>query len=275
MTMMAEKLDQDGSAALAADSMDLATLECDLDDHQLPLLKFGENTTESNSRHLLWQFCGKFKIIATPYLDGRHYANKPDELWVMTKRLQRMHEKDYVHADIRCFNLVFQGPDSRPIDLDFGGKVDEERKYPGGYVSGLGDGIRLGEGGKPITKLDDCFAWQQVVFVFHVLSPPETDPDGDVAAERERTEELLYINREKELRYRTLIPGQEKEFLDDLLAFLHDIVEAGWSVRPAPKLRTELEKYGFAVNCAGGTEHPARPRVGSKPATGSPLKRVP
>ena len=49
-------------------------------------------------------------IIAIPFREGGHVANKPSAFLPVIDHLQELHEKGYVHGDIRAYNTVFGNP---------------------------------------------------------------------------------------------------------------------------------------------------------------------
>jgi len=89
------------------------------------------------------------EIIATPYREGVHEAKLPKAFLPIIDQLQELHEKGFVHGDIRAFNTVFgeTADEGWLIDFDFGGKVGAT-VYPSGYRAVLEDGLRLGESEK-------------------------------------------------------------------------------------------------------------------------------
>ena len=93
-------------------------------------------------------------VIATPFRKGRHLAKRPKDFLPIINHLETLHDKGYVHGDIRAFNVVF--PEEKCgsgylIDFDFSGKPGEV-VYPKGYSSLLPDGDREGEGGEKIEN---------------------------------------------------------------------------------------------------------------------------
>lgn len=132
-------------------------------------------TEKKRKRNRLFALEGKLEIIETPFYSGKHYARSPQDFIPVVQFLQDMHTKDYVHGDIRCFNIIFG---KRLIDFDFGGKVKAgvALTYPEGYAHVLPsqDGKRRGRAGKPITKLDDVYALTQVIFDCHDFYPPDS-----------------------------------------------------------------------------------------------------
>jgi hypothetical protein len=50
---------------------------------------------------------GSLLIIDTPYRPGGHVANSPKAFLPIINALQDLHERGYVHGDIRAFNTVF------------------------------------------------------------------------------------------------------------------------------------------------------------------------
>ena len=123
----------------------------------------------------LWNFRGQIKIIATPYHKGKHYATHPKQFFPILNYLEEMHNNGWVHGDIRAYNMILnyeepEHPKGWLIDFDFGGRIDENPKYPRGYVKILHDGFRLGEKGKSITFEDDWYALGQVIFQCYVMN---------------------------------------------------------------------------------------------------------
>ena len=84
--------------------------------------------------------------------------------------LDGTNKKDDTHA----FNIVFgketgQKRNGWLIDFDFGGTLGE-KKYPAHYKASLDDGIRLGVGGKTITKFHDYYAlWKVIDDAFDIV----------------------------------------------------------------------------------------------------------
>jgi len=113
------------------------------------------------------------KIIATPYRKGGHVAKTPKAFLPIIAQLEELHDKDFVHGDIRAFNTVFgENPDEGwLIDFDFGGKAEETR-YPKGYRTVLVDGTRYGESEEYIMKWHDWYALTRLIFHVHELVPP-------------------------------------------------------------------------------------------------------
>jgi hypothetical protein len=93
----------------------------------------------------LWQFGGELLVIETEFHVGRHYALSSRDFLPVVEFLQKMHEKDYAHGDIRCANIVFG---KCLIDFDLGGRVEEAPTYPDGYEHDLVDGSRRGRSGQ-------------------------------------------------------------------------------------------------------------------------------
>lgn len=72
-----------------------------------------------------------------------------------------MHEKNYVHGDIRCSNIVVSndGYECRLIDFDYSGTEDKQL-YPIGWNESIDDGERHPEarGCNALKKSHDIFA---------------------------------------------------------------------------------------------------------------------
>jgi hypothetical protein len=106
----------------------------------------------------IFNFRGKLKVIAVPFIEGSHCPKKKDQLLGVAKFLKKMHDNGFVHGDIRLLNIVFteKHEDSQLIDLDFGGKDDDDSLvYPPGYKEVLRDGHRVGIAAQHISL--PCF----------------------------------------------------------------------------------------------------------------------
>jgi serine/threonine protein kinase len=133
-----------------------------------------DSSLGNGNKNWLWQSWGRILILEIPFYEGRHFAKTASELLSVVDRLIELHSEGYVHGDIRPFNIVFNGMESRLIDLDLGGKLSERPIYPVGYVRTV-DGVqRLGRAGETITKSDDWYALLSVIFKLHVFSPAGT-----------------------------------------------------------------------------------------------------
>jgi hypothetical protein len=119
-------------------------------------------------------------IITTPYRVGTHTTTRPTAFLPIIDQLVAIHAKNYVHGDIRAFNMVF-GEDVTNgwlIDFDFAGPCGKTT-YPPDYVNSLGDGRRLGRENRMITKMHDWFAIFSVIYVIHVLDDEHMESIGD------------------------------------------------------------------------------------------------
>jgi serine/threonine protein kinase len=124
-----------------------------------------------DQRYRIFDFRGKLKVIAVPFIEGSHVPQSKEQLLGVAKFLKKMHDSEFVHGDIRLLNIVFtkKPEDSQLIDFDFGGKGDDDSLvYPPGYKRPLEDGLRIGEGEERILKWHDVyalfFAFDKVLF---------------------------------------------------------------------------------------------------------------
>ena len=115
----------------------------------------------------------KLLVIATPYRPGSHTVTKPKGFVPILSELRKLHDKGFVHGDIRAFNTVFNEEDSEGylIDFDYGGRKNEAR-YPKGYRWELKDGHRLGSEGNNIEPWHDWYALGQLIFARAHISIP-------------------------------------------------------------------------------------------------------
>jgi hypothetical protein len=72
-----------------------------------PLLDFGDpipiDVTEYD---WLWQFRGRLLILATPFREGYHFAQRPTDFIPIIEHLEHIHHEGFVHGDIRAYNMV-------------------------------------------------------------------------------------------------------------------------------------------------------------------------
>ena len=73
----------------------------------------------------------RFVYIKYSYLDGDHSPTLLKQFAGVTHMLHKVHEKGYVHGDIRLENIVFSSNGSHLIDFDLA--KNEGRLYPEGY----------------------------------------------------------------------------------------------------------------------------------------------
>jgi hypothetical protein len=248
---------------------------------------------KKEKRNRLFAFEGKFEIIETPFYQGKHYARSPQDFVPVVQFLQDMHRKDYVHGDIRCFNIVFG---KRLIDFDFGGKVSASvtPTYPKGYAFVLPsrDGNRRGRAGGPITKVDDVYALTQAIFACHDFIPPAEKPtqrsptvESPGTTEKSGRATTLDSPRADSLTIENLkkFPLGKRDpvkQLNDLMKFLEKVQVEGWSVEPNANFRMGLSECGVRVSIDEGrpkdddddNDHPF-PAGTCPTATGSPNER--
>jgi serine/threonine protein kinase len=157
-----------------------------------PLLFLAKKTASSNVRNFgdvsdiqqvsakqqdwLWDNNGKLQLIETAFQksgsQNAHEAQKPGDFIPIINHLLHLHEQDFVHGDIRAFNMVFNGNDGKLIDFDLSGKVGTS-KYPPCYKNTLPDAIRCGQVLSLIEKHHDWYALGKVIFSFHGFQAPD------------------------------------------------------------------------------------------------------
>jgi hypothetical protein len=141
-----------------------------------------------------------------------------------------MHADGFVHADIRAFNIVFNGDEGRLIDFDFSGKVGEA-KYPDGYVHYLDDGHRVGRSLQKVEKWHDWAALLNVIFVVHGLQPPL----GSIDLLNRWNDLLWFFNTDQ-------TPEAVKGLAGELITFLK-AVEGELQFRPTNAFKEGLAKF--------------------------------
>jgi len=194
------------------------------------------------------------EILATPYREGGHEAKSPKAFLPIIAQLEELHEKGFVHGDIRSFNTVFgeSEDDGWLIDFDFGGRAGET-VYPKGYRMALEDGHRLGESEEEIRKWHDWHALMRLMFTVHRFHPPDevNGPDGQMIRE---SWELGKMNRSWERKEADPTPD-EIEKLKELLCRLH---HQGWTVQPSQAFKNVLARteVGHTMTNQGATGSP-------------------
>jgi hypothetical protein len=216
----------------------------------------------------LWNFKGQLKVIETKYHEGMHYATKPKQLLPIVDFLESMHKDNYVHGDIRAYNMVLNYEDDKKpegwlIDFDFGGRIDtnEPPKYPTGYKNSLDDGFRLGEPGDSITCDHDLYALGQIIFsICYSLNHHDRE-----SVSNEVRLELLdspYTFKAMNGDYSQLEGGAAK-FLRD---YLCTASEYGFELTLEDRFQKSLKDCNLL-------QVPNSPRIDSQGATGSPEKK--
>jgi serine/threonine protein kinase len=225
-------------------------------------MEFGTRGENHNLSDRLWEFKGQLMILSSPHIPGRHYATSVSQLLAAVERLESLHNKGYVHGDIRAYNIIFGFGTAELIDFDFGGVEDRDSTvYPEGYNQALCDGHRLGKAGKPITKRHDWRALLYILFNLHVLeSPliesalPTNDKHGqlplshsdDVARTRVRIETYrLHLERDRLRQSFAAVQDPSDDEVKELKDFL--VMVNSWNVRLLPEFQSALSMMGFYI----------------------------
>ena len=119
-----------------------------------------------------WTAGRSLQVIVTPYRPGTHVAKKPTSFLKIIDDLKSLHDKGFVHGDIRGFNTVFDENSGCLIDFDFGGK-EGKAEYPKGYRHALLDGKRRIDESRIIQKWHDWYALGRLIFEVYEIKPPE------------------------------------------------------------------------------------------------------
>jgi hypothetical protein len=224
-------------------------------------LEFG-GTTDKKAVNVFWQCRTNLLVIATPYREGTHVATKPSDFVPIIDHLQYLHSKNYVHGDIRCFNMIlalnpkpkpepnaiFDASDGCLIDFDFGGKHDTA-KYPIGYKQILFDGSRRGWDNAVIEKSDDWYALGMIIFsCYHFVAPTTIELDN-------KTKVALWLFTNSKFT------GLETE-ITRLRQFLIDTTKAGYTMEKAGSFAVYMNKSGHDASTHMATGSP--PNKGQK-----------
>ena len=229
--------------------------------------KFGELIKYNPRRSveemdMIWKFTGNLLIISTLYRDGVHYATHPYHFLPIINQLCHLHSKGLVHGDIRAYNMVLQHEvDSSEtnnvvdyessdgttnqctgwlIDFDFGGECGKV-KYPTGYKGELKDGDRPGDGGQPITIMDDWKSLIRLIFHTHSILKSELSPPSiETRLAKDDAEEALkeYCTRSDDHVFDFDRPAEL------LRTYLGHISKA-YTVELNPKFKADLVKCGL------------------------------
>jgi hypothetical protein len=233
---------------------------------------------KSNGRPLL--------VIATPYRPGGHVAKKPKAFLPIIDQLEKLHERGFVHGDIRAFNPVFGEQEDQGwlIDFDFGGKLGTGTSYPEGYRNKLADGERIGDGEhqSEILKWHDWYASGRLIFEIHQLEAPDGQDEelarsgwlitkmakfwqkrtADKAKARTDIAKARIVAMAKLWLFRDTDPPLEE--IAKLKNMLCDLDEQEWTVRPSPLFTIELQKTtvgAIAINRRAAGSPPEKNRV--------------
>ena len=195
----------------------------------------------------------KLLVIATPYRPGSHTVTKPKGFVPILSELRKLHDKGFVHGDIRAFNTVFNEEDSEGylIDFDYGGRKNEAR-YPKGYRRSLDDGHRLGSEGHKIEPWHDWYALGQLIFALHIFLPPDGQSDKretEFRARISKAHDFWDMNNRDPT-------SEEVKRLENLLC---ELDEQGWTVRPGQSfgvLLASITDTGLVATNQGATGSP-------------------
>jgi serine/threonine protein kinase len=204
--------------------------------------KFPENSDISTFNHggsyhddCLWSDTrGCLLIIATPYRIGGHVAKSVKAFLPVIDQLELMHQKGFVHGDIRAFNTVFNEQEQEQgsnksclIDFDFGGPIGERTCYPEGYRQFLSDGLRIGREKEKIEKWHDWYALGQLIFNIHEINLENVSEEL----------QLKFFHKSKFwTRIRKEVVEEEALFrnqIKELKSFLNEIDKPEWQVSPS------------------------------------------
>jgi len=211
---------------------------------------------ESENCHINDKFWIKSKertllIIAAPYRRGSHAAKKAGAFVPIIDQLEALHEKGFVHGDIRAFNTVFGDQENEGwlIDFDFGGKLGSTC-YPRGYRRNLADGHRLGDGDdeaeNKIPQWHDWYALGRLIFFVHEFVRPE----GVLAHQVVQFFDVVEA-------WRLLSQDPTPKMIAGLRACLVSLDEQGWTVSPNRQFKAELAKNtALAATNRGATGSP-------------------
>ena len=94
--------------------------------------------------------------------------------------LQRLHQKGYIHGDVREQNIIFAKEDSFLIDFDLARKESRESVYPSGYISTHPERHPNAKPQCIMKKEHDVFAIQKVMRKFYQEKMNNIDTFRDI-----------------------------------------------------------------------------------------------
>jgi serine/threonine protein kinase len=240
----------------------------------------GENRNLTNSPDWLWEFKGQLMILSSPHIPGSHYATSVSQLQAAVEQLESLHNKGYVHGDIRAFNIIFGPGTADLIDFDIGGVENRDSTvYPEGYNQALRDSHRLGKAGKPITKRHDWRALCMVLFSLHIVLPPprenaNSDPQDAPESPGFAFQQMKDTLNEQSnlLRRETLLQrfAATQDPSPDEIRELKVLLEAigSWNVGPSIEFQDRLSTVGLlGSSSAKDTSQLATGSTSKEPAT--------
>jgi Protein kinase domain len=196
---------------------------------------------EETQQDCLWDKNGKLQLIETAFRNSHrlnvHEAQRPGDFLPIINHLQHLHEQNFVHGDIRAFNMVFDGEDGRLIDFDLSG-LEGKTWYPLGYKYELPDALRCGHAHSLIEKHHDWYALGKVIFEFHEFQVPDNlDKQDKILLTFERTELSERFNKlgaKEGLAEEGLSEGLS-ELISELFSNLKDLLKQldlnGWTCK--------------------------------------------
>jgi hypothetical protein len=173
-------------------------------------------------------------IISTPYRVGTHTSTMPTAFIPIIDQLVALHANNYVHGDIRAYNMVFGNvtKDGWLIDFDFSGPF-KNTTYPTNYQNDLGDGSRLGKQNEMITKLNDWYALFSVIFMVHVwVDVGGMIDSGDIV--------YRYIKLQKYSPTKETGDDIPTDIIDELKKLLTDYEGSGGHFSPSERFSESL-----------------------------------
>jgi serine/threonine protein kinase len=203
------------------------------------------------------------KVISTPYREGKHWAMYPRSFIPIIDQLKKLHSNDYVHGDIRAYNIIFnENEDKRQgwlIDFDFGGKCVGESlvTYPPRYMSALDDGQRIGKSYKIIQKWHDWYALGQLIFSKHTFEVPE-----DLKID-EHTELVMLKKKAQVIKKWTNMINSDLDDndIEELKHFLK-LYETAYGFTLLPRIIKESNEIVQHGSCKEATSSPISKNIG-------------
>ena len=202
----------------------------------------GNDDNNINSSFSIEGFCKNppcnilLQIISTPYREGSHSAKNPINYLPIIDQLEKLHAQNFVHGDIRAYNIVFGDRDASGtppqgwlIDFDLGGEAGKVF-YPPGYNDVLDDGQRCGRPGQPIEKWHDWWALGHLIFHVQGFVPPS---NSTLLLESKEYVKLLSLHNDLDIKWKNLAGNEDIEngqYVPELKDFLKNMEAFGWKL---------------------------------------------
>lgn len=113
--------------------------------------------------------------VEYPFVPGVHVPRTAKEAALAAHALRTLHDKGFIHGDIRLSNLLFDGETgtAQLIDFDLAGYKTKESLYPNNFSPTLRDGVRA-DGAEAGSVMRQTHDWEALAGTFQAcLNAPD------------------------------------------------------------------------------------------------------